>query len=278
MRIWYNAPMIGTELANFSRKYFFSLALVFFAVHSSYVWSSFPFDNLCDSENTSEVPTGLRTVELDGKTVTIQVSSNAKWVEYCNQDLGPALMFRRLFFLRDDNENKNELEWMTDDQKQATQIYAWTGFIALLLYLAMVFIECIYRGYISLFRGMNEPTGTDQKIDFSSMPIDGYVPQVKVWGYSFPLLACDVDGIDEGLIGWKDKNHSYDYYNLIYDIPFKGMKRLRRKEDDEEVEYGVRSLDETNLVRKPIFSIVKYWPPEWKAPKKLYALRYKFYL
>jgi hypothetical protein len=38
----------------------------------------------------------------------------------------------------------------------------------------------------------------DQKIDFSSIKdIAAYVPQIKLKSFSFPFLACDIDGVDE---------------------------------------------------------------------------------
>jgi hypothetical protein len=46
-RTWKRAPALGTTISKFSRRYFFSTALVAMAVVSSYYWSGFPFDNLC---------------------------------------------------------------------------------------------------------------------------------------------------------------------------------------------------------------------------------------
>ncbi len=38
----------------------------------------------------------------------------------------------------------------------------------------------------------------DQKIDFSSIKdMSAYVPQIKLKSFSFPFLACDIDGVDE---------------------------------------------------------------------------------
>lgn len=47
MRTWKRAPMLGNTISSFSRKYFFSAAIVAMAIASSYYWSGFPFDNLC---------------------------------------------------------------------------------------------------------------------------------------------------------------------------------------------------------------------------------------
>jgi len=45
-RTWKRAPMLGNTISRFSRKYFFSTALVAMAIISSYYWSGFPYDNL----------------------------------------------------------------------------------------------------------------------------------------------------------------------------------------------------------------------------------------
>jgi hypothetical protein len=39
--------MLGNTISSFSRKYFFSAAILAMAIASSYYWSGFPFDNLC---------------------------------------------------------------------------------------------------------------------------------------------------------------------------------------------------------------------------------------
>lgn len=37
-----------------------------------------------------------------------------------------------------------------------------------------------------------------QHIDFSSHPeIVAYIPQIKMPGFPFPFLACDIDSIDQ---------------------------------------------------------------------------------
>jgi hypothetical protein len=42
LRIWAPAPLIGTQLAVFSRRYFFSGALLTFSLVSAYAWAQFP--------------------------------------------------------------------------------------------------------------------------------------------------------------------------------------------------------------------------------------------
>jgi hypothetical protein len=58
-RIWGWNPLLGSELANFSRKYMVTGALLTFAIISSYTFSQFPYDNVCDPpEGSSELIPG----------------------------------------------------------------------------------------------------------------------------------------------------------------------------------------------------------------------------
>jgi len=50
-RLWSWQPMIGSELAVFSRRYFFTTAALAACLVSAYTFSQFPYDNLCDDGN-----------------------------------------------------------------------------------------------------------------------------------------------------------------------------------------------------------------------------------
>jgi hypothetical protein len=78
-----------------------------------------------------------------------------------------------------------------------------------------------------------------------------YVPQVKLSGYVFPLIACDVSGINEGLIGWKDKYHSYDFHNLMLDVPALSKMKTTDAFGDDDDKYE----------ELPIFSTIKDYDP-----------------
>ena len=62
----------------------------------------------------------------------------------------------------------------------------------------------------------------DQCIGFSRAmhrtELHGYIPQIRVPGFVYPLLACDMKNIDEDLLGWKDKDHGYAPHNLVDDV------------------------------------------------------------
>ena len=76
------------------------------------------------------------------------------------------------------------------------------------------------------------------------------------------------------MIGWNDPARSYDYYNLIFDVPFQGMPRTKliqgntRNQDRDEYRQNSAIIDRTgaNHVQevKPIFSIVKHYPTKWE--------------
>jgi hypothetical protein len=81
------------------------------------------------------------------------------------------------------------------------------------------------------------------------------------------LLCCNIDDIDMGLISWRNPNahnkqhpsRNYDEYNLIFDVPFKDLTRSRHEtviESNSSAGNG-----------KPLFSIVKHWPPDWAKAK-----------
>jgi hypothetical protein len=94
MRIWGWTPFIGSQLAVFSRRFFFTGALISFAAVSSYVWAQFPYDNICDPNdlnNMTDVSGIYNGVEYGGDTNGL-VNSNgivevtqSNSVVYCSQ-------------------------------------------------------------------------------------------------------------------------------------------------------------------------------------------------
>ena len=50
--------------------------------------------------------------------------------------------------------------------------------------------------------------------------IQGYLPQLRENGFSHPLIACDLTGIDLTLVGWKDDvrgHNNFAAHNLVED-------------------------------------------------------------
>ena len=91
LRIWGWTPLIGSELAVFSRRFFFTGATIAFAVVSSYIWAQFPYDNVCDPLEGDEQTgfDGLYTdvVDTEGNPVNngvLNVTQTTN-VVYCSQ-------------------------------------------------------------------------------------------------------------------------------------------------------------------------------------------------
>jgi hypothetical protein len=151
--------------------------------------------------------------------------------------------------------------------------------------------------FIPLF-SLPQPEGDSQNIDFSSNPeIFAYVPQLKFGGHPFPYLCCDIDDLDQDLIGWNDTSHSYDYYNLLFEIPHRSLRRSATidsntrdfnkiadsPEYNEALASSLQSRERTSIDlnpeggtgvevnahqtgerKTPLYSIVKHYPMPWQ--------------
>jgi hypothetical protein len=90
VRIYGWNPLIGSELAVFSRRYFFTSATLAFALVSSYAWAQFPYDNVCDPGEPVDGFSGKYTNVTDGndKLVSgdgiVEVTQDTN-VLYCDQ-------------------------------------------------------------------------------------------------------------------------------------------------------------------------------------------------
>ena len=99
------------------------------------------------------------------------------------------------------------------------------------------------------------------KVDFTNVPeMVAYIPQIKVFDFDFPLLACDIDGVDKSLVGWKDPKHSYDKHNLIFDVDSCSKRKRECNEEGLESLTLDSSSGDVSYNANPIFSIVKHWP------------------
>jgi len=169
--------------------------------------------------------------------------------------------------------------WMTSSQETLASIYGWSSVVVFFGWIVIFFGTFIVSLLRSCCVGTNSgPEAKDNKIDFSTVQeINAYVPQIIDPNLSFPILACDVDSIDQNLIGWNDPHRSYDFHNVLYDVPWPGMKRSRKINENtrgmthisQHTKYQKDNREEGRDVdtlpgKSPIFSIVKHWPPEWK--------------
>lgn len=249
MRTWKRPPKLGSKISEFSRRYFFSLAILAMAVLASYYWAGFPFDNLCvidDAEypfmnNTKFV--GKWTIypfDLPINQTNITFPSDTEMYQPCLQDFFRFPFSEKAFPFISVFQLEGE-EWMTADQEIITDIIGWSSVGVLLL----IFIMFIYRSYTSfmeMFRGSYESCGDDMGINFSDVPsISTYIPEVQSPVISYPLLACHIDRIDKELLEWTDPDRPHTFYDLTKDADV--------------------LLRGTDVSAKVVFSQIAHWPP-----------------
>ena len=92
--------------------------------------------------------------------------------------------------------------------------------------------------------------------------IYAYVPQVKIGGFAYPFLLCDVDKIDDGYVGWNDPYNGYDHHNMIFDIPKVAQAKTISRMTKERIEDTTGDEIDSTLAGKGLFSFVDVWTDE----------------
>jgi hypothetical protein len=246
MRTWKRQGHLGPNISKFSRRYFFSLALVAMAILSSYYWSGFPFDNICENDTAvaSRYVGSWSVQPPEGNAVQVNVAATDPSFHYCLQDF--------YSFPRDENSfpfiskwQPEGAEWMTDEQETVTDVYGWSS-VGVLVVVLLSFLWGWYGGLKGLFHGTYSPRGQDQEINFSDVPsISAYVPQIESPVFAYPLVACSIEGLDEDLFDWTDPDRPFCFYDLTKDA-----------------EVLLRGQDVSSKV---VFSQIRHWPPDTKA-------------
>ena len=139
MRTWKRPPQLGTNISKFSRRYFFNLACVAMVIISSFYWSGFPFDNLCDKneslpvsyQGTFTVKALDQNIQMNGVQVTFSDSDTPYHV--CSQNL----LGRTFPFVP--SRQPEGGEWMTPDQEDVTTIFGWTS-VAITVFVIIKFV------------------------------------------------------------------------------------------------------------------------------------------
>lgn len=247
MRTWKRPPQLGTQVSKFSRRYFFSLAVVAMAIMSSYYWSGFPYDNLCEIEEAIDdrysgtfiVKASDTNIRMNGTFLEL-VPGNPQY-RVCSQNLIALGNDRRTFPFIPERQPEGD-EWMSPGQIDVTTVFGWTS-VAII---AIVIIKFVW-GWVdmaqSFFRSTYSAVGDDQNIPFSQVAArSAYIPQVESPLFSYPLLACDTDEIDEELYDWEDPDRPYDLYDLTKDAH--------------------HLLSGVDISANVGFTRVKHWPPE----------------
>ena len=97
-RLWGWTSQLGSELANFSRKYMFLGCLAVYALMSSFVFAQFPYDNVCDPPDATSgfsgtyagvtLGNGERLVNEGNDREGIVVVAQDTAVAFCKYSLG----------------------------------------------------------------------------------------------------------------------------------------------------------------------------------------------
>ena len=207
-------PDLGFHMARLTRYWFIPFVLGAHVFMSAYWWSGYPYDNVCEDED------------------------NGGYM-YCNQNLYGMKIFPPL-----PRFQPNGQHWMTDGQELVTSLYAWTSLAMICCGIAMFWRNMVMPSVRGLFGSTYEPDGMDQGIDFSATKdrpeMHGYIPQVEVKEFPYPLLAADISGIDTDLVGWSDSKRGFAPHNLVQDI---------------------QDIAADLEIAHPIFSIVKQYDP-----------------
>lgn len=123
LRLSGETPDVGFHLSRLGRNYFVPIILVAHFVMSAYRWSGYPYDNICE-ENESYT--------------------------YCNQNLYGMRKFPLPRF------QPNDSEWMTESQKFLTSLYGWTSLLVMMILSFTIFGKAIIPYVQSLYKSTYE--------------------------------------------------------------------------------------------------------------------------
>jgi len=239
MRTWRQAPMLGPYIAKFSRIYFMTTAIAALALVSSYLFSGFPFDNLC-AENISHTAYygSWAITDGEGQESTAVIEPRDRSYHFCNQFLGPGSNFA---FPALPEAQPSGSTWMTDEQEQLTGIYGWVS-VGVLGLVGLVFMYELLGSIKGLFSASYKPDGDVQGESFSQVEtISSYIPQVNSASFTHPLLAVNIDHVEESIFDWTDPERSHSYYDLTRDAE----QLLKGNED----------------ACQRAFAQIRHWPP-----------------
>mmetsp|Transcript_29490 Transcript_29490/g.44646 ORF Transcript_29490/g.44646 Transcript_29490/m.44646 type:complete len:879 (+) Transcript_29490:123-2759(+) len=233
------SPTVGGQVSYLNRFLFLPLLVFFYAFLTVSNYARWPFDNTCGTEET--VPSeyvGTHTFIYDEQKWTVMVADNDESVKYCNQDVEPL----KVAGLNENNVPEFQdfsrfpplqrfvdepFTWMTVEQEQVTSYLAW-AFIGLSAYVILFIGYAFFKATVlKLFCSPNKDSSEATNTSFGELSDKfGYIPQVKVGGFRFPFLACEVNAPEEYL-AFQDNNAEYPYHkhNLMYDIEWEHQEK-----------------------------------------------------
>lgn len=215
-------------------------AIAALAIVSSYLFAGFPFDNLCAENVSHSAYVGTwKITDGQGLGDIAAIEPMVRSYHYCNQYLGPGTNF--IFPALPEAQSPHS-SWMTEEQKQLTRIYGWVSVGVL----GLICLNFLYYGVIksikNIFSASYKPDGQVQGQSFSEVdPISSFVPQVVSDHFTHPLLAVNIDHVDESIFDWKDPVRSHSYYDMTRDA-----EQLMKGNED---------------MCQSAFSQIRHWPP-----------------
>lgn len=267
LRSWGQSPKVDATVSRFTNN-FFLLSLIFYALLAGYQYAQFPFDNACVS-NDDDVNNYIGDYELtlnDGSVLQYEITNDDSVYKFCEQFMVRSGIFPPIASL----SQSDDVSWMNSSQEKFTPLFGWTMVATVGLVVATILMRMVYKLFRVLFCSGFEVNGEPSPERFSSIPeVSGYIPQVSVDGYQFPFLLCDIDYISNDLLSWDDPYNSYDFWNLIYDIPEVAERKRKERELTTNNAYvgndGVKKLTKMESVRTAaaqnakLLSIVQDW-------------------
>jgi len=240
LRTWKQGPKIGSYISTFSTNFFLLIALAYTFMASNY-YINFPFDNACEM-GESVAPSnyiGTHCAQIDNMDVerfNISITSDDITHTFCNQK------FSRRSFLPLRYYQSEGDTYVTDSQESFSTFYRWVCVTVLLLVIVTLFFKAAINFVVALFCERCQPSAEVMNDTFSDIPERvGYVPNVNVLGYNFPFLICNIDNIDESLVGWCDPKKSYDRNNMIFDVPAVASAVIINREKKRELKRKPKS-------------------------------------
>lgn len=138
---------------------------------------------------------------------------------------------------------------MTEEQETVALVYGWAA-VGAIAFIAITFVQGWIEQLVQWLWGESISVVEDQRINFSDVTnISAYIPYVPSDVFSYPLFVCNISGIGEEVIDWRDPLRSHAFYDLT--------------KDAEKILQGI------DISNKTIFSQVsKPHAPSWKATAK----------
>ena len=144
LRTWKPSPMLGASIASFSRIYLMTCAIGAMAVVSSYIYSGFPFDNLCAENVSHSAYYGTwKITDGKGQESNAVIEPGVRSYHYCDQFLAP-------FFPALPKAQPSGSTWMTAEQERLTVITGWVS-VGVVGVIGLIFLFQLLRSIKKLF-------------------------------------------------------------------------------------------------------------------------------